>query len=140
MAGVRRGVFVDSGGWIALFRSRDAHHEAADAMFRRAIADRIPLVTTNLIVAEVHRFVLHRVGIRPASIALERIATSRHLKLVFAAVEHHREATRWLSRLGDQVLSYTDATSFAVMKSERIETALTFDRHFTVAGFRAWSL
>ena len=140
MGVARTGVFVDSGGWIALFRSRDAHHEAADAMFRRAIAERIPLLTTNLVVAEVHRFVLHRVGIRPASISLERITTSRHVKVLFPAAEHHREAKRWLSRLGDQALSYTDATSFAVMKAQRVETALTFDHHFVVAGFTAWSV
>lgn len=140
MGGVRPGVFVDSGGWIALFRSRDSHHAAADAIFRRALDERIPLFTTNLVVAEVHRFVLHRVGIRPAAIALERIATSRHVRLVFADAADHREAERWLARLDDQVLSYTDATSFAVMRARRLETAITFDRHFAIAGFRAWSL
>jgi len=73
------------------------------------------------------------------SITLERIVASRDVKLVFPGAEHHREAERWLARLGDHALSYTDAMSFAVMKSQRIQTAITFDDHFVVAGFTVWA-
>ncbi len=33
-------------------------------------------------------------------------------------------------------LSAVDATSFAIMKRERIRLAFTFDHHFSVVGFR----
>jgi predicted nucleic acid-binding protein len=33
-------------------------------------------------------------------------------------------------------LSAVDATSFAIMKRERIQVAYAFDHHFSVVGFR----
>jgi uncharacterized protein len=135
MGGARAGVFVDSGAWIALFRAGDSNHLAADTMLRSAITKRTPLLTTNLVVAEVHRFILHRIGIRPASIAIERIAMSQHVRTIFATAAHDREARRWLSRFADQRFTYTDAVSFAVMKAAALHTAMTFDRDFAVAGF-----
>ena len=138
MAAIPAGVFIDSGAWIALFRARDDHHREADDLFRRAIANRLPLLTTNLVAAEVHRFLLHHVGIRPASLALERIATSRHVRIVFADAGHDRAARQWLGRFTDQRVTYTDAVSFAVMKEAGFRAAMTFDRDFVVAGFSMW--
>ena len=62
-------LFVDSGAWIALFSARDQHHAEADALVREAIAQKVPLVTTNLVLAEVHRLLLFRAGARPAMAA-----------------------------------------------------------------------
>jgi uncharacterized protein len=138
MGGGRAGVFVDSSGWIALCRAQDSHHRETEALIRRALGARIPLVTTSLVVAEVHRFVLHRTGIRAAAVALERIVSTAEVRVVFADADHDREGRRWLARLHDQPITYTDAVSFAVMKAERLDAAISFDRHFVVAGFRAW--
>ena len=35
----------------------------------------------------------------------------------------------------DQEFSFVDATSFAVMRGERIRHAFAFDQHFATAGF-----
>ena len=59
-------LFVDSGAWIALRSRRDQHHVAADRAFRAAIEHRIHLVTTNLVLAEIHRLTLFRAGLEPA--------------------------------------------------------------------------
>ena len=138
MAAARAGVFVDSSAWIALFRANDGRHREADAIFRRAVDEKAPLVTTNLVLAEVHRFVLHHAGIRPAAIALDRIATSPHVTVRFAVAAHDREARRWIARFADQRISYTDAVSFSVMTDAGIRSAFTFDRDFVVAGFELW--
>src|SRR5690606_38709944 len=58
-------VFVDSGAWIALVSARDQHH-STDTLFRHTIAARNRIVTSNLVLAEVHRLLLHRVGIAAA--------------------------------------------------------------------------
>jgi predicted nucleic acid-binding protein len=104
-----------------------------------AVARRIGLVTTNLVLAEVHRLALLRMGIRPAGAMLDRIEASRLVSLVHASADHHRVARRWLARLSDQPISYADAVSFAVMEAARCRVAMTFDRHFAIAGFRIWS-
>lgn len=131
-------LFVDSGGWIALVSAADQHHAAADRMFRTAVERHIPLLTTNLVVAEVHRFILFRAGIRPAAALLDRINASRLVTIEFVDASHHRAARAWLERLGDQAMTYTDAVSFAVMQAARCGAALGFDHDFISAGFRLW--
>jgi uncharacterized protein len=131
-------LFVDSGAWIALLSARDQHHAEADALFRAAIGQRARLVTTNLVVAEVHRLLLFRAGVRAASTALDRLESSPALTLTFPSAAHHAAARAWLSRLADHRLCYTDAVSFAVMEASHCPAALTFDRDFVIAGFRVW--
>jgi predicted nucleic acid-binding protein len=133
-----RRAFVDSGAWIALASLDDAHHAAADAVFREAAEVRTKLVTTNLVLAEVHRFLLFRAGIRAAAATLDRIATSRLVVIEHATAQHHSAALGWLQKLHDQVVTYTDAVSFAVVTATRCEAVIGFDHDFVVAGFRLW--
>src|SRR5919197_5209615 len=69
-------LFVDSSAWIALLSARDRRHGDADLMFRRAAARGVRLLTTNLVLAEVHRLLLLRAGARPAARALDRFEAS----------------------------------------------------------------
>lgn len=131
-------MLIDSGVWIALVRATDQHHAAADRFFRQAIRERVALVTTNLIVAEVHRFILFHMGIRPAAVLLDRISASPLLTLEFLTAAHHAAARAWLEKFPDQVITYTDATSFAVMEAARCTAVMTFDHDFVIAGFRLW--
>jgi uncharacterized protein len=140
LRGHRERVFVDSGAWIALLSARDAHHADAERMFRVAVAQRIPLVTTNLVVAEVHRFILFRAGIRPARLAVARIDASHATSIVFADSQHHGVARRWMDQLSDQMISYTDAVSFAVIRETRCSAVMSFDHDFVVAGFELWQV
>lgn len=131
-------MFVDSGAWIAYFSVRDAHHGEADALLRAAVGARRPLITTNLVVAEVHRWFLFRAGIAPARAALDRIDATPLVHLVHATAEHHGAARAWLEKLGDQRVTYTDAASFAVMTALACRLVLSFDRDFAIAGFTPW--
>jgi uncharacterized protein len=107
-------------------------------MFRAATTRRTRLLTTNLVLAETHRLLLHRAGIRPAMSALDRFESSPLLTIVFAGDAHHRAARAWLERLGDQPISYTDAVSFAVMEAARCGGVMSFDHDFLLAGFSLW--
>ena len=137
-AGEPRRLFVDSGAWIALRSRRDQHHAEADRLFREALRRRIPLATTDLVLAELHRLTLFRAGVLPALRALDRIDQSPSVTVHFAAAEHHAAARRWLERLAPHPITYTDAVSFAVMEGLRCRHALAFDRDFTAAGFELW--
>jgi predicted nucleic acid-binding protein len=129
-------VFVDSGPWIALASARDGRHADADRLFRGALARRVPLVTTDLVIAESHRLLLFRAGAAVARAFLDRIDRSPALRLEFATAERHQRARHWLERLADQTITYTDAVSFAVVEDTRCAAVLTFDDDFTVAGFQ----
>jgi predicted nucleic acid-binding protein len=83
--------------------------------------------------------VLFRAGIRAASATLERIASSELVLIEHATAQHHAAAIGWLRKLHDQVITYTDAVSFAVVTATRCGVVIGFDRDFAVAGFRLWS-
>jgi predicted nucleic acid-binding protein len=89
-----------------------------------------------MVVAEVQRFALFRAGARKARTVLGHVLGKHDLRLVFAGEAHHRRALAWLHRLGDVALSYTDASSFALMEELGLTTALGFDNDFRLAGFR----
>lgn len=116
----------------------DANHGAADAAIRAAIRDATPLITTNLVLAEVHRLVLFRAGIRAATVAFDKITGSPAVTVTYVTAEHHRAARVWLDKLHDQVISLTDAVSFAVMDDHKCRHAITFDHDFWTAGFAPW--
>ncbi|HJQ83302.1 MAG TPA: PIN domain-containing protein [Candidatus Binatia bacterium] len=131
-------VFVDSGAWLALAHARDGRHEEADRLFREAAGGPVPLITSNLVIAEVHRLLLFRAGPRVAGAFLDQIDKSRLLRLVFVTAAHHAAARAWLGRLAGEAITYTDAVSFGVMQAERCRAVLGFDRHFVAAGFELW--
>jgi len=131
-------LFVDSGAWLALRSRRDQHHADAERLFHEAIARRIPLLTTNLVLAETHRLTLFRVGIEPALRALERIDVSASVTIHFSTLDDHAAACRWLQRLMPRPITYTDAVSFAVMEAHRCQEVLGFDQDFVAAGFALW--
>jgi len=135
---VRPRVLVDSGAWIALVSANDRHHAEAEALFKVAVRQHALLVTTNLVIAETYRFLLHKAGRHAAQAVLKRMDASPLLEIEFATAVHHAAGRAWIDKLADQALTYTDAVSFAVMHARRCTAALTFDRHFAIAGFARW--
>lgn len=130
-----RDVFVDSSGWLALLHARDQRHRDADRAVRSAVARRIPLFTTNLVIAEVHRLLLHRVGSAAAGVFLDRVDVSNEVEIEYATANHHAATRACLTKLSDQTITYADAVSFAAMDARGCRSALSFDRDFVIAGF-----
>ncbi|HEU4993648.1 MAG TPA: hypothetical protein VFT29_02475 [Gemmatimonadaceae bacterium] len=57
--------------------------------------------------------------------------------IVAADLDLTRAAVReWIAGYPDQPFTLCDALSFEVMRRERVEHALAFDRHFQLAGFQ----
>lgn len=67
---------------------------------------------------------------------LRRILGAGNLALRFPGPAHHARALEHLGALGAARVTYEDATSFALMESERIGVVLGFDADFRLAGFR----
>jgi predicted nucleic acid-binding protein len=94
------------------------------------------MVTTAFVVAEVHTLVLRWRDIRTADRFLHLAFDSRAHTIIEVTQEMTAAAmARWIRRYEDKKFSLCDAISFEVMHRERIARALTFDRHFVVAGY-----
>ncbi|MGH7646343.1 MAG: type II toxin-antitoxin system VapC family toxin [Gemmatimonadales bacterium] len=132
----RSSVFLDTSAWFAALSARDEHHARARQGYEALVEDGGRLVTSNLVVAEVHALLARRLG-GPTALrfrdSLYGVAAHevRHVtrELERAALD------RWLRPFQNHRFSLCDAVSFEIMRQERIRTAFALDRHFTVAGF-----
>ena len=129
-------VFLDTSGWFAAIRPKEAHHEAAFHVYRQWIAGGARMVTTNLVVTEMQVMLTKFRGVDAGVRFLDGLYQDPLHEVVFVDRELHRAATdRWLRKFTDLDLSLTDAVSFEVMRVRRISEALTLDSHFRIAGF-----
>ncbi|MHB8491938.1 MAG: type II toxin-antitoxin system VapC family toxin [Solirubrobacteraceae bacterium] len=126
-------IFVDTSFWVALTNRRDAHHREATALLTAHSQER--LLTSNDVRGETWTFLRRRAGHRVAVAFLESIASSPRLELVRVTETVESDAAAWLCRRDDREFSFTDATSFAIMRSLGIQQAFAFDDDFAAAGF-----
>jgi predicted nucleic acid-binding protein len=132
-----RQVLADTGAWLAFFHRRDQCHDAAVPQLRSFREQRTELVVTDLILAELHLHLLRGFGPAVAREYLGVIKSDPLVTEVYTDAALQRSAVSdWLERFADQPFSFTDAVSFAVMAGRDMETAFTFDEHFSVAGFQ----
>lgn len=123
--------FVDTSYWVALRLRRDAHHDVAVRLWSPGQ----PLLTTNHIVGETWTLLRRRDGHRSAVDFVDAVEAADWLTVVPVEEATEREALGWLRRHDERAYSFVDATSFAVMRRERLTEALAFDGDFSAAGF-----
>lgn len=126
-------IFVDTSFWVALRNRRDHHHDEAVALL--GSADLPPLLSSNHVIGETWTFLRRRAGHRSATAFLDSIERSDRLAVEHVTEKQEDHALRWLRRHDEREYSFVDATSFQVMASSRIDTALAFDGDFAAAGF-----
>jgi uncharacterized protein len=66
---------------------------------------------------------------------LDSLDASARLERLFVGEDLERRAFGILDQYRDHDFSVVDATSFALMRAERIRHAFAFDSHFATAGF-----
>jgi predicted nucleic acid-binding protein len=128
-------VFVDTGAWFAVQVTDDSRHTVARETFTRLLAAAETLVVSNLVIGETYALLRVSRGYREAKRFLEMLAQSRRVERMFITEQVERQAYEILERFADHPFSFVDATSFALMRQQRIGHAFAFDAHFAAAGF-----
>jgi predicted nucleic acid-binding protein len=134
-------LFIDTWGWLVLADQRDPSHSAAVAE-RRKRTLRASLVTTDYVLDETFTRVFSRGAFSVARQFGDAILEAQSSGLL--AVEpitpaRFRSAYRMRLRYHDKpTISFTDFSSFVVMKELDIRDVLTADAHFAQvqSGFR----
>jgi predicted nucleic acid-binding protein len=127
-------IFVDSSFLIAYLIERDRNHAAAIRL-AELVVDR-PILTTNHVRGETWTWLRSRTWHRKAVEFLDSVGgESQHIQVARVSEALEDDALRWLRRHDEREYSFVDATSFAFMRSKRIEEALAFDGDFAAAGF-----
>ena len=93
--------------------------------------------STDFVMDETLTLLRMRLGLDAAERWREQIESSR--RIIWEKIDEARadRARHWFFRWRDKEFSFTDCTSFVVMRERRLREALTTDRHFVQAGFIA---
>lgn len=128
-------IFIDTSAFIALYLSDDDFHTRAVEWLTGA-EGKASFWTTNFVLDEVYTFVRSIKG-KEASVAFAEYLSSNSdvVKVKRVSLEEEKEAFNLFKKLDLKGLSFTDCTSFAVMKRLGLKQAFSFDRHFKQVGF-----
>ena len=127
--------FVDTSFWCALYDRRDANHNDAANLWQALSALPLRLFTSEYIFDETVTLVRRRIDHKGAVNLGEAILKSETLVLLEVTEEIRHEGWKLFVKYADQCFSFTDCTSFALMKTHGLQKALAYDRHFTLLGF-----
>lgn len=131
-----KGLFVDTGGWMACADGADPAHEAACEARDAALEAGAILVTTDYVMDETLTLIRMRLGLSAAKAWWELVESSSRLRWEWVGIERAEKARKAFFRFRDKSYSFTDCTSFVVMQELALKEALATDRHFRQMGFR----
>jgi len=126
---------VDTAGWMACADASDPAHAEACTARDEALESGRRLVTTDYIVDETLTLVRMRLGIAAAEAWWAQIEGSSRVRHEAIDALRAEKARALFFRHHDKRYSFTDCTSFVVMKELRLKQSLTTDHHFRQAGF-----
>jgi len=136
-------LFLDTSFIQALINRRDQYHEKAKTMFPR-VRDARSVLLTEAILVEVGNALCRFDRIAAAefldSCLSERGATEGNLTIIPVDTALLSRGLGLYRSTPDKEWGLTDCISFVVMRENRLVDAVTADRHFTQAGFRAMML
>ena len=129
-----KSVFADTFYFLALLNERDAAHKRAVASSRTI---GLSLVTTEFVLVELAD-ALRKPQQRDEVLTLFQVVeTDPAFQLVRASSELIQRGRRLYRERPDKNWPLTDCISFVVMQDHNLSEALTADRHFEQAGFKA---
>lgn len=130
-------VFLDTAYAVALVVEQDQYHTKARALAAQIKEEELRLVTTRSVLIEIGNY-LAKAHRRGAGIAfLEQVERDPAAEIVPVTEELFRAAFALYKERHDKAWGLTDCISFVVMRDRGITDALTTDRHFEQAGFKA---
>jgi len=132
-----RDTFIDTSGFFALLCADDAKHKAAQAWFGDFRSRSGSAVTTDYILDETATLLKARGGGHRLAGFFQLVSDSSAIRIEWMDSARFNKATDFFLRHSDHGYSFTDCVSFVVMRERRLTDALTADKHFDAAGFKA---
>jgi len=131
-------VFVDTGAWVAIEDSRDDNHDKA-LQYKIEISGSYILITSDFVLDETYTLLLLNVGHgRTLTFrgAIQTLARAGILQVADISPSLNDAAWNIFERFNtDKQWSFTDCTSYALMKQFGIDEVFAFDHHFEQMGF-----
>jgi hypothetical protein len=128
-------LFVDTAGWMACADEADAAHRQAVAVRDAWIEGGGFFVTSDYVTDETLTLLRIRLGIEAAETWWRQVDDSSRVCWEYVTPARADKARGLFFRYRDKGFSFTDCTSFVLMRELKLREALTNDHHFVQAGF-----
>lgn len=126
-------LFVDTSAWYAYVNHSDPDH----GVVKRALESFAgTLVTSNFVFDETITLVRYRLNHRIALRVGEFLLNVNEVDLLHVESEDEDEAWKLFKKRRDQTYSFTDCTTFALMKRFKINLVAALDSDFVTEGFQ----
>lgn len=126
-------LFVDTSAWFAYANRKDPEHSAVRKVFRESEGR---ITTSNFIFDETISLCRYRLGHAAAATVGAVLLDADAVDLIRVTPEDEHAAWTLLCRCADQRYSFTDCSSFALMRRLRIDTVLALDDDFRIEGLQ----
>ena len=124
-------VLIDTGAFMAYRNTKDLHHEKADRLLRRALKGEFSTIyTTDYIYDESLTLAVVRTGNKEIATDISNVISSPRIEMIIIDETILKQATALFFKFFDKRISFTDATTMAVMQRDGIDKIITFDTHF----------
>lgn len=125
--------FVDTSAWFAYTNRRDTDHGRVRALLRQKSRR---LVTSSGVFDETVTLCRMRLGHRAAVQVGTALRETADIDVVHVSPDVERAAWDLFTARAGQAYSFTDCTSFVLMRRLSLETAVALDDDFRTEGFR----
>jgi len=129
-------LFADTSGWMACADKNDPVHKNALAARNEWLQSGGTILLTDYVVDETLTLLRMRLGLASAKTWWESVSSSPRVRIQYLSGDILESARTQFFKFRDKTYSFTDCTSFAVMKAENLKKALSTDHHFSQAGFQ----
>ncbi len=128
-------MFVDTAAWVAAADAADAAGSAVRQARDQWLSNGGVLTTTDCVIDETLTTIRFRLGPDAAEAWWLTIDGSARLRIESIDEARRERALSLFFRYRDKRFSFTDCSSFVLMRELQIRRALTLDHHFRQAGF-----
>lgn len=129
-------IFIDTGAFLARYIERDQYHQAARAHWQSLQNDPRQCVTSNFVLDEAFTLLARRSTYEFAAARARKLYQSKLLTILRPDEDDETTAVELFEKYADQSVSFMDCVSFVLMERRNITSVFSFDRHFTIAGFK----
>lgn len=110
---------------------KDVHNKTADELIRRALKGEFGAIyTTDYIYDEALTLAMVRTGNRNIAEDISDVLLSPRIEMIIIDVSIIEQAKDIFFKFFDKRISFTDATTMAVMQQRNISKIITFNAHF----------
>lgn len=129
-------LFLDTGALYAYFDKSDAEHNDVKALLN---SSNDTFYTSNFIIDELITLLRCR-NFRLSQIKpfIDELWLEKFLYILYITPEIENLSWIFMNKYKDHAFSFTDCTSFIIMKENSIKKACALDEHFKIPGFQVF--